>query len=58
MNQTLSRFLPNSAKPSTSNRQATDAPPMTAPDRRYTPSTTKVSSPACTQAAPTPPWPM
>ena len=33
MNQTLIRLLPNRPKPSTSIRQATDAPPMTAPDR-------------------------
>jgi hypothetical protein len=31
MLQTFSRFLPNSAKPSTRNRQATDAPVILAP---------------------------
>ena len=34
MNQTLNRLLPNSAKPSTRNRQAIDAPPILAPERQ------------------------
>jgi hypothetical protein len=34
MPQTLSRFLPKSAKPSTRNRAATAAPPMAAPQRQ------------------------